>query len=62
MEPRTEHEIDYQIQQLAMAIDYYERAIDSSLYKQELEEYKQAIYDLNNQIKVWEAKRDLKWP
>jgi len=52
-------QLDWEISQLSIAIDYYEGAVYSALSQKEAKEHKQSICDLTRQVKEMEAKRDL---
>tara|TARA_Y100000593_G_C4201952_1_gene282336 strand:+ start:134 stop:325 length:192 start_codon:yes stop_codon:yes gene_type:complete len=52
-------ELSWEITQLAVAIDYYEMAIGSSYSIREAEEYKAVVFNLNQQLKELEERRDL---
>ncbi len=51
-------DIDWMITQVAVAIDYYERAIDSAFSVKEVEEYEDNIHKLMSQMKELERRRD----
>ncbi len=51
-------DIDWEIKQLSVAIDYYERAINDAFARVDTERYKDTIDSLNQRIKKLEAKRD----
>lgn len=51
-------DIEWEIQQLWMAVDYYERAIKNSHFTVEVEKFSKTIASLNKQIKELERKRD----
>ena len=51
-------DIEWEIQQLWMAVDYYERAIENSHFTIEVEKFSKTIASLNKQIKDLERKRD----
>ena len=53
-------DIDWEIQQLWMAIDYYEKGVESTFSRREAEDFKQTIADLNGKIKKLERERDEK--
>ena len=55
---REEQKLQWEIQQVAMAIDYFERAIQESFFTKEVEEHKATIQKLNNQLQELERKRD----
>ena len=52
-------ELSWEITQLAVAIDYYEMAIGASYSIKEEEEYKAVVFNLNQQLKELEERRDL---
>lgn len=58
MTKKISHDIDWEIQQLSLAIDYYEQAIEGSLWRTQAEKYKKIVMDLNSKIKELERKRD----
>ena len=51
-------DIDWEIKQVWLAIDYYEQAIKNSFFKKEIESYEKTISKLNQQVKTLEKKRD----
>lgn len=51
-------DVDWMITQVAVAIDYYERAIDSALSIKEVEECEENIHNLMSQMKALERERD----
>jgi hypothetical protein len=51
-------DLEWEIQQLWMAVDYYERAIENSYFTGEVEKFSKTIASLNKQIKDLERKRD----
>lgn len=51
-------DLEWEIQQLWMAVDYYERAIENSYFTAEVEKFSKTIASLNKQIKDLERKRD----
>ncbi len=51
-------DIEWEIRQLWMAIDYYERAIESAYFRADVEKFSETIASLNNQVKELERKRD----
>tara|TARA_A100001515_G_scaffold130833_1_gene118292 strand:+ start:1506 stop:1691 length:186 start_codon:yes stop_codon:yes gene_type:complete len=51
-------DIDWEIKQVWLAIDYYEQAIKNSFFKKEVESYEKTISKLNQQVKTLEKKRD----
>ena len=51
-------DIEWEIRQLWMAVDYYERAIENSFFRAEVEKFSETIASLNKQIKDLERKRD----
>jgi phage host-nuclease inhibitor protein Gam len=51
-------DIEWEIQQLWMAVDYYERAIENAHFTVEVEKFRKTIASLNKQIKDLERKRD----
>lgn len=55
---KTSFDIDWEIQQLSLAIDYYEQAIESSFSASKAMEYESIVMELNNKIKELERKRD----
>ena len=50
--------IDWEIQQICHAIDYYERAYKTTLIQKEAESFKNTIEKLNLQLKERERERD----
>lgn len=52
-------ELSWEITQLAVAIDYYEMAIGAAYSIREEEEYKAVVFNLNQQLKELEERRDL---
>jgi len=50
--------IDWEIQQICHAIDYYERAYELALGQEEAENFKNTIDKLNLQLKELERDRD----
>lgn len=57
----NKQDVDWMITQVAVAIDYYERAIDSALSVKEVDEYEENIHSLMSQMKELERVRD-KYP
>lgn len=55
---REEQKLQWEIQQVAMAIDYFERAIEETFFVREAEEHRKTIQKLNNQLQELERKRD----
>ena len=53
----TMNDIDWQIQQMFNAIDYYERAIQTTLSRKDADEYEDTIKKLNAQIKELERRK-----
>lgn len=54
---RTLSEIDWEINQLAQAVDYYEAAVYTVKFQSELNRYKRIIDELNDQIKTLEMEK-----
>ena len=54
----NKQDVDWMITQVAVAIDYYERAIDSAFSIKEVEEYEDNIHKLMSQMKELERGRD----
>lgn len=52
------HDINWEIQQVCHAIDYYERAYEMAMTQQEEKSFKSTIDNLNAQLKALERKRD----
>jgi len=50
--------IDWEIQQMCHAIDYYERAYKSAIVQREADDFKNTIEKLNLQLKGLERERD----
>lgn len=55
---KTLSEIEWEIEQLSLAVDYYEQAILQSFSRKECEEHEITIQELNNQIQDLERIRD----
>ena len=51
-------DIDWEIQQLWMAIDYYERAREATFSRKEANQLEETIKKLNQQVKALEKDRD----
>ena len=49
---------DWEIKQLWMAIDYYERARETTFSRKEAEKFEETIKNLNQQIKQLEREKD----
>lgn len=50
--------IEWEIEQIAIAIDYFERAIQQSFFTKEVEEHRKTIHKLQGQMQELERKRD----
>ena len=50
--------IEWEISQLWIAVDYYERAIENTCFRKDVEEFSETIASLNKEIKDLERKRD----
>ncbi len=50
--------IDWEIEQLALAVDYYEQALHHVRLKSQLKSYNKIINSLNEKIKRLEEERD----
>ncbi len=50
--------VEWELRQLWMAVDYYERAIQNTFFKADVLKFKETIASLNKQIKNLERKRD----
>tara|TARA_B100000287_G_C20650308_1_gene786608 strand:+ start:896 stop:1072 length:177 start_codon:yes stop_codon:yes gene_type:complete len=48
---------DWEIKQLWMAIDYYERAREATFSRKEAEQFEETVKRLNQQIKKLETKK-----
>jgi hypothetical protein len=53
-----ERKLQWEIQQIAMAIDYFERAIVESYWTKEVEKHKATIHKLQGQKRELERKHD----
>lgn len=51
-------DIDWEIQQLCMAIEYYENAREATFSRKEAEQFEGTIKKLNQQVKTLEKDRD----
>ena len=51
-------DIDWEIQQLCMAIEYYENATEATFSRKEAEQFEETIKKLNQQVKTLEKDRD----
>lgn len=51
-------DIEWELRQLWMAVDYYERAIQNTFFRKDVEKFSETIASLNKQIKDLERKRD----
>ena len=51
-------DIDWEIQQLWMAIEYYENAREATFFRKEAEQFEETIKKLNQQVKALEKDRD----
>ena len=51
-------DIEWELRQLWMAVDYYERAIQNTCFRADVEKFSETIASLNKQIKELERKRD----
>ena len=51
-------DIDWDLRQLWMAVEYYERAIENTFFIKDVEKFSETIASLNKQIKDLERKRD----
>tara|TARA_A100001515_G_scaffold57115_1_gene45048 strand:- start:2896 stop:3081 length:186 start_codon:yes stop_codon:yes gene_type:complete len=51
-------DIEWELRQLWMAVDYYERAIQNTFFKADVEKFNETIASLKKQIKDLERKRD----
>ena len=51
-------DIDWEIKQLWMAIDYYERAREATFSRKEANQFEETIKKLNQQVKALEKDRD----
>ena len=50
-------QLEWEVQQLWMAIDYYERAREDTLSRKEADKFEDTIKKLNNKVKKLERKR-----
>lgn len=55
---KTLYEIEWEIEQLHLAIEYYEEAISKAFFVVQVEEYAEIIHKLNQQIKKLERLRN----
>ena len=55
---KAKGDIDWEIKQLWMAIDYYERAREATFSRKEADQFEETIKNLNQQIKELERKKD----
>jgi|TARA_B100000085_G_C18476135_1_gene485232 hypothetical protein len=53
-------DIDWEIRQIWMAIDYYERAIENAYFRKDVEHYADMISSLMEQLRTLERKRDVR--
>ena len=51
-------DIEWELRQLWMAVDDYERAIQNTFFRKDVEKFSETIASLNKQIKDLERKRD----
>jgi len=51
-------DIEWELRQLWMAVDYYERAIENTFSRADVEKFSETIASLNKQIKDLERKRN----
>ena len=51
-------DIEWELRQLWMAVDYYERAIQNTFFKADVEKFNETIVSLKKKIKELERKRD----
>ena len=50
--------VEWEIQQLWLAIEYYEKAIEESFSRREADGFRETVRELNVQLKELERKRD----
>ncbi len=51
-------DLDWEIHQMSIAIDYYERAIEQTHSRKEANRFEETINQINSKIKQLERKRD----
>jgi uncharacterized protein (DUF2164 family) len=55
---KTLSEIDWEIEQLSLAIDYYEQGLHHAVLRSQANKYKKIINDLNEKIQDLERNRN----
>ena len=56
---KTVEDLNWEIQQIAVAIDYFERAIENSYFVKQRDGHVKTVQKLEKQLKELERKRDL---